>query len=122
MRRRVSEQLGQAWEHREAAERHRREQQRDDSSGSSERPVRTRARGCEGDSPRATRRMIEPHLRRFDWLVLKPVWLGLIGLACALLFQAHWLAGGAMFVLALLGVGAIGASLHRERSFGELAA
>jgi len=66
--------------------------------------------------------MIEPYLRRFDWLVLKPVWLGLIGLACALLIRAHWLAGFAILVLALLGVGAIGASLHRERSLGGLSA
>ena|SRR5437660_2941297 len=65
--------------------------------------------------------MIEPILRKFDWAVIKPVWIALLAGGVFFLFQSQWLIGGALIALAVLGVGSVAASLHRERSIGELA-
>ena len=61
----------------------------------------------------------EMYLRKFDWLVLKPVWFALLIGAVVFLWEQAWLTAAAMIVGMLL-VGAVAASMHRERSTNEL--
>jgi hypothetical protein len=66
--------------------------------------------------------MIEVYLRRYDWFVLKPLWLVLLGLAVVFFLQSHWFIAVAMLALAVFGIGSAGAALHRERAATELMA
>ncbi len=59
-------------------------------------------------------------LARFDWVILKPLWVSFVALSCIYCFRQEWLVGLAMIGLLFL-IGVVGASLHRTRSAGELA-
>ncbi len=61
-------------------------------------------------------------VRKFDLIVLRPISIALIVSGIAFLVRAEWVVGGLLLVIAVFGVGAVGSSLHRKKSFGELAA
>jgi hypothetical protein len=64
---------------------------------------------------------IQKNLRaRFDWFVLKPMWLFFIALAIYYFIQKEWLIGVLMIAMDFF-LGMIAASLHKEKSFSELA-
>ena len=64
---------------------------------------------------------METHLRKFDWFVLKPVWLMLTGV-CVFADTGALACGSRDSRPAVFGVGGVGAGLHREHSGRELAA
>ena len=57
---------------------------------------------------------------KFDWLVFKPIWIGFIILAIYYFTQRSWLIGILMLMMDFL-LGMIAASLHKGRTFHELA-
>ncbi len=57
---------------------------------------------------------------KFDWLILKPLWLIFIILAIFYFSQASWLIGILMIIMNFL-LGMIAASLHKGKTFHELA-
>lgn len=56
---------------------------------------------------------------KFDWLVLKPLWLIFIILAIYYFVQGSWVVGISMIIMDFL-LGMIAASLHKEKNFHEL--
>ncbi len=63
----------------------------------------------------------KPNIRAaFDWLVLKPLWFIFILLAIFYFIRTEWTMGILMIVMDFL-LSMVGASLHKEKSFHELA-
>lgn len=65
--------------------------------------------------------MNEKRFARFDWIILNPLWVIFIVLACFYCFHQAWLVGISMIGINLL-IGVVGASLHKNRSVRELTA
>jgi hypothetical protein len=57
---------------------------------------------------------------KFDWLVLKPLWVIFIILAIYYFIRGSWFIGILMIIMDFL-LGMIAASLHKEKTFHELA-
>jgi hypothetical protein len=64
---------------------------------------------------------METNIRaKFDWLVLKPLWVIFIILAIYYFIHGSWFIGILIIIMDFL-LGMIGASLHKEKTFHELA-
>ena len=57
---------------------------------------------------------------KFDWLVLKPIWIAFIILAIYYFTQRSWFIGILMLIMDFL-LGMIAVSLHKGKTFHELA-
>jgi hypothetical protein len=57
---------------------------------------------------------------KFDWLVLKPIWFAFIILAIYCFTQRSWFIGILMVIMDFF-LGMIAASLHKGKTFHELA-
>ncbi len=57
--------------------------------------------------------MTTSYRAKFDWMVLKPLWLLFIGISVSYFIQGEWLMGVSMVAMNLL-LGLAGASLHRK--------
>jgi len=58
---------------------------------------------------------------RFDWFVLKPLWITFVVLSVYYFIAGAWIVGILMLLMDLL-LGMAAASLHRGKSFSQLAA
>jgi len=65
--------------------------------------------------------MVSRYLAKFDWYVLKPIWVLFIVLAGLYCFRQEWLIGVALIVMNFL-VGMVAAGVHRGKTVAELAA
>jgi hypothetical protein len=65
--------------------------------------------------------MASRYLAKFDWYVLKPVWVLFIVLACLYCFRQDWLIGVALIAMNFL-VGMVAAAVHRGKTASDLAA
>jgi hypothetical protein len=65
--------------------------------------------------------MASRYLAKYDWYVLKPIWILLIVLACVYCFLQEWFMGLTLIAMAFL-VAMVAASVHRGKTAAELAA
>jgi len=65
-------------------------------------------------------RLESGYLAKFDWFVLKPVWIGMGILAIVYLLKHKWIMGIFFIAMAFL-IGVVAASLHKNKKAAELA-